>query len=350
MQIYVANPNKLEQIASVTIAHDLSMIPGDRIFTSTQLTVPKDAQRTSLIARLSENITMTVFIVYGNIELAPYHSTITDNAITPLSYVLATTPEYSTLQTQYSTLQTQFKQVQQTLNQTQKQLGTDISQQAAANAHYQSTINQLNDQITSANANYQSTITTYQELSLVLGFMTAALAGLCVYQRATRPRENKALVETVTVAKSAQMSETVEDEPKRNESVTVAKSAQVSDTVEDEPKRKSNLKKIIVAAIIILVIVVSAWMAAGYYYSNASTIAQTNANTTTSKYIQVYSATTHSTTTTTSKYIQVYSATTTSQTSHTSVTTTQKASHTSVSTRTQTSTTATSHSVQTTHT
>lgn len=302
MQIYIANPNSLEQIASVTVAQNVSMVRGGQFNKNVQLTVPQDAQRTSMIARVSENVIETIFIVYNNVEAAPYESATSDDALTPLSYITATTPEYVALQAQYQTLQSQLEQVQQTLNQTKTQLSQQKTLLSAKNA----TINQLNEQMTYAS----ESIETYQGISLVLGFVTAALAILCVSQRATRPREREALVESITVAKSAQM----------------------SGTAEGKPKRKLNLKKISVAAIVILVIVISAWMAAGYYYSTA---AQANANTTTTKGQTYTTITSHSTTTSTG------------QTGYTSVTV---CNGNGVVTVCKTSTITTGLSTQTTHT
>jgi septal ring factor EnvC (AmiA/AmiB activator) len=96
-----------------------------------------------------------------------YYSSSTDQAIAPLSYIKATTPEYIALQSEYQALQQQVSQGQ-TQNQ---QLQTTISQQSA-------TINQLNQQLASAGTMTQR----YQTLALVFGILAAALAALAVYQ------------------------------------------------------------------------------------------------------------------------------------------------------------------------
>ena len=207
MQVYVANQDNLLQVASVTLAQDLSMLPGSQINKNIQVTIPQYVARTSMIATVFENVTMQVFIIYGqfsiHVQPAPYATASSDSAITPLTYINATTPEYVTLQNQYQALQSQFKQVQQTLNQTQTQLTGKVSQQSGTINELN---NQLNEQMTYANRRIQ----TYQGLSLVLGFVTAGLAFLCVYQRTTRPRESEALIESIAAAKSTQMSGTVE--------------------------------------------------------------------------------------------------------------------------------------------
>jgi len=150
------------------------------------VTVPQDAPRTSLIALFSETVqsnyydyssyyypstysmgmkhSRTFFYVYYP---SYYYSSSTDQAIAPLSYIKATTPEYIALQSEYQALQQQVSQGQ-TQNQ---QLQTTISQQSA-------TINQLNQQLASAGTMTQR----YQTLALVFGILAAALAALAVYQ------------------------------------------------------------------------------------------------------------------------------------------------------------------------
>jgi len=119
MQIYVPGQNNLRQVTSATVAEGLSMFTGDQINRNIQVTVPEDAPRTSLIAKLSENVTLAIFIIYNNaspsVQPAPYYTTVSDDAITPLTYIMATTPEYSTLQSQFQALQLNFKKLQQTL-------------------------------------------------------------------------------------------------------------------------------------------------------------------------------------------------------------------------------------------
>ena len=146
--------------------------------------VPQNAPRTSLVAIFSETIQSNNYNYYnypsyfgylynGNplfYSYYPSYSTTTDDAIAPLSYVKATTPEYVALQSEYQMLQQQ-------LNQTQaqnQQLQTTISQQS-------STINLLGQQLASAN----STAQTYQDLTLgaiIIAVALAVFAGFTYYR------------------------------------------------------------------------------------------------------------------------------------------------------------------------
>jgi len=145
--------------------------------------IPQNAPRTSLVAIFSETVQSNNYYNYpsyfgylynGNplfYSNYPSYSTTTDDAIAPLSYVKATTPEYVTLQSEYQMLQQQ-------LNQTQaqnQQLQTTITQQSA-------TINLLGQQLASAN----STAQTYQDLALgaiIIAIAFAAFAGFTYYKR-----------------------------------------------------------------------------------------------------------------------------------------------------------------------
>jgi hypothetical protein len=154
---------------------------------SITVSVPENAPRTSLIAVFSETVQSTYY------NYAPYYyyspasygmgmhhhtsyflfyypsysySTATDQAIAPLSYIRANTPEFVGLQSEYQALQLQ-------LNETQSQnlqLKTISSQQS-------STINQLNQQLAISDNERQ----TYQTITLTLTALAVALAALNVY-------------------------------------------------------------------------------------------------------------------------------------------------------------------------
>lgn len=142
--------------------------------------VPQNAPRTSLVAIFSETIQSNNyysdylsnfgFSSYGNPLINAYYpsySSTTDDAIAPLSYIKATTPEYVALQSEYQMLQQQ-------LNQTQAQntqLQTTISQQSTM-------ISQLNQQLTSTNGAAQ----TYQTVAVIFVIITVALAAFSIYQ------------------------------------------------------------------------------------------------------------------------------------------------------------------------
>ena len=157
MQVYYVDPTQfnLRQVASTTIAQDLAMSGGTQINKAVQVTIPTDAPRTSLIARVAENVTLTVFIVYNNsspsIQAAPFTSSSSDDVIAPLTYIMSATPEYVALQSKYETLQSQYQQVQRGLNQSLSQnVKLQQSLQTAQNtiAQSNSMITDLKNQLT----------------------------------------------------------------------------------------------------------------------------------------------------------------------------------------------------------
>jgi hypothetical protein len=150
--------------------------------------VPQNAPRTSLVAIFSETIQSNYYYYnyWPNFGYScpdpvfcasyPSYSTTTDDAIAPLSYIKATTPEYVALQSEYQMLQQQ-------LNQTQaqnKQLQTTISQQSTM-------ISQLNQQLTSANGTAQ----TYQMVAVGSVIIAGALAAFSIYQLRSKDKTPK---------------------------------------------------------------------------------------------------------------------------------------------------------------
>lgn len=181
VQIYIADPNSptLRQLTSTVVAQSLEMSSGGLISKAIQVAVPSDVPRTSLIAQVSENVTLTVFIVYINsnpaVAAAPYNTASFDDAITPLTYIAATTPEYVALQSQYQDLQTKNQQMQQGLTQSLSQIVSLQSLLSQQNA----TINALNGQL-----NYESRrVTTYQAVAVGMTILAAIFLVLYVRQR-----------------------------------------------------------------------------------------------------------------------------------------------------------------------
>jgi hypothetical protein len=183
LQVYLANSTSLRQLASITVAQDQSMSIGAQITKDMQVTVPIDAPRTSLVAVLSESVRTTYYYYsywapywypYDNyswryfwVYPSYYYRTVTDNAIAPLTYVKASTPEYLALQSQYQQLQQLLNQTQQLLNQTQAQNGKlqrDLQNAQNTIAQRDSTISGLNEQLMSL----RSTITLLEAVSVIL--------------------------------------------------------------------------------------------------------------------------------------------------------------------------------------
>jgi len=180
MQVYYVDPQLgLRQVASATVAQGLSMSSGGQINKVVQVTIPTDAPRTSLIARVAENVTLTVFIVYNNgpsTQAAPYYSATSDDAIAPLTYIMSPTPEYVALQSQYQTLESQYQQVRQGLNQS---LAQNVKLQQAAQSEQTA-----QSQMAGLIAHLQGMVTLLESTSAILGVAFVALA--FVYLRRVR--------------------------------------------------------------------------------------------------------------------------------------------------------------------
>jgi len=187
--IYYADAAGLHQLATQNIVSNLvsntygyygSYTTGN-FSKSFTVNVPRNAPRTSLVAIFSETVQSNNYYYYnypsyfgylynGNplfYAYYPSYSTTTDQAIAPLSYIKATTPEYVALQSEYQMLQQQLNQTQAQNN----QLQTTISQQSA-------TISQLNQQLKSVN----STAQTYQTVAVAFVILAVALVAFSIYQ------------------------------------------------------------------------------------------------------------------------------------------------------------------------
>ena len=198
VQVYLTDQNNLRQLLSTTVAQNTMMPSGNQINKQIQVTVPSDAPRTSLVALVTESVSMTSYsypyvnypysngywggygmTFYGNSNgnwygygSYPYYyysypsynsQSSSDNAIAPLSYVQATTPEYVTLQSQYQQLQAQNQQLQQQLQASQN-----------STAQKESTISSLNNQLSSA----QGTTTLVEIVAVILAIAAVAVAAL----------------------------------------------------------------------------------------------------------------------------------------------------------------------------
>jgi hypothetical protein len=216
LQVYVANPSDLRQVANVTVAENVAMLSGGQINQDIQVIVPSDAQRTSLIARLSESIEMNTFIVYNNAALqpAPDYTPTSDDAVAPLTYIMAATPDYSVLLSQFQALQSKLSKMQQNVNQTQ----STISQENATISQQNSNIQQLSGQLAYANRRVQ----TYQGLSVALGFVSVAFAIAYVYRRTSRQSEIEPTVQRIPVANPQQLAQTLKAKPKRKLSLKLS--------------------------------------------------------------------------------------------------------------------------------
>ena len=200
--IYYADSSGLHQVATWVLASNpissyayygyYGSVPTGSFSKNFTLIVPNNAPRTSLEALFSESTQYSSYSYYGPVSwsdwvygdpvFSSYYPPVLysyypgpgvsiDQALAPLSYIKATTPEYVALQSQYHNLQ-------QELNQTQRQnqqLQTTITQQSTM-------INQLNQRLTAANDTAQA----FEAATTILLIMTLGLLAFLVYQRRKR--------------------------------------------------------------------------------------------------------------------------------------------------------------------
>jgi len=188
--VYYADASGLHQLASQALVNNQAnsysyygtSMTGN-ITKTLSVNIPQNAPRTSLVALFFETTQFNNYNYYDDygpypfsywyyrdpifLSYYPSYSAETDQAISPLSYINATTPEYVALQSEYQQLQQQLNHAQ-TQNQ---QLQTSITQQNA-------TISQLNQQLTSANTNSQN----YETAAVLFAIIAVALAVLSIYE------------------------------------------------------------------------------------------------------------------------------------------------------------------------
>ena len=196
--IYYADAAGLHQVATQSIVSNLasnsygyySPYTTGSFSKSFTVNVPQNAPRTSLVAIFSETVQSNNYYYYnypsyfgysyyGNplyYAAYPSYSTTTDDAIAPLSYIKATTPEYVALQSEYQMLQQQMNQTQAQ----NTQLQTTISQQST-------TISQLNQQLTSTSTTAQ----TYEMAAVFFAIIAVALAAFSIYQMRSKGKPQK---------------------------------------------------------------------------------------------------------------------------------------------------------------
>jgi hypothetical protein len=197
--IYYADAAGLHQLASQTLVSNSANYygyygapPTGSFSKSFTINVPQDAPRTSLMAIFSETTQYNNYYPYyygpypfsywsyGNPLFYSYYPSIssaTDEAISAMPYINATTPEYVTLQSEYRMVQRQLNQTQTEI----QQLKTTITQQSAM-------INQLNQQLTSANTTAQS----YEAVATVFVIIAVALVALSIYQMRSKAKMKRA--------------------------------------------------------------------------------------------------------------------------------------------------------------
>jgi len=225
-QVYYADGTNLRQLVTTTLASNSYVRSGDSISKDIQIAVPQDAPRTSLFAEFSENVQSAYYSYayypygygypynYSNYSyscyyyycdyytsyyypayyVSPYdYSSATDNGLSSLSYIKATTPEYADLQSQYQTAQQQLAQSQAQNQQLQQKLQDAQN----TNAQQNSALSSMNQQVATA----RTMIGTWEAISLVLAGAVIILGAFTVYLSRKRNTVNP---EKVTVNQEQQ--------------------------------------------------------------------------------------------------------------------------------------------------
>ncbi len=237
--IYYVDGSNLHQVTSATIVGSQSVSSGNTFSKSIPISVPQGMPRTSLFATFTESVKYgyvnsysyssnyygnyydcssypgysydnmqycSSYPNYNSYSSYPQYSyvTLTDTGISPLSYVNATTPEYTSLLTQYQSQQQQLSQAQSQNQNLQQQ----VSQQSQQISQLQSQIQQLQNnlqnaqgtisQASSNNSNLSSqlngaTSTNRHLIYLVLAFGVIAILALALGQRSGRPKKTQSV-------------------------------------------------------------------------------------------------------------------------------------------------------------
>jgi hypothetical protein len=222
VQIYYANGSDLRQLTTATISNN--MYSGNSMTKQIQFSIPQDAPRTFLVAVLTEKV-QTYYTSYYYYPTAHNYSSpycysypysgydchydytyygysyayaTTDSGVAPLSYIKATTPEYTSLQTQYQSIQSQYQTLQQQYQALQQQMAQSQAQNQQLNQALQST----NVQKDTAIANLNQQLNTTQGTTTTLEFIVAGLAILTLAFGAIALRKRKGQPQLKTEAEA----------------------------------------------------------------------------------------------------------------------------------------------------
>ncbi len=193
LQVYYADGNSLHLLTTVAVAANAYLSKGNQVSKDIQVNVPADAPRTSLVALVTENVNSPSYDYWSYYPYSywywgdenysesyffyayPISTSVTDDGLSPLSYIKATTPEYVTLQGEY-------QMVQQQLNQSK-----------ADNQKLQDTVAQDNSVITNLNqqlASTQAMVRTLEAFAIILAVLAIVLGLLLFKGRIRHPKKS----------------------------------------------------------------------------------------------------------------------------------------------------------------
>jgi preprotein translocase subunit SecG len=237
--IYYVDGANLRQVTSATIVGSQNVASGNTFTNDIPITVPQEMPRTSLFATFTEAVKFgyvssysytsyyngydygcssypgysynntqycSYYPYYNSYSSYPQYSymTITDTGISPLSYVNATTPEYTSLLSQYQTQQQQLSQAQsqnQNLQQQLTQQNQQISQLQAQVQQLQNNLQSAQSTISQAsfdNSNLNSQLNYTNAMNryvtyLVIAFGIIAILALVLSQHSKQPRKTQSV-------------------------------------------------------------------------------------------------------------------------------------------------------------
>jgi len=222
-QIFLAEGGNLQQLASITIVSNQNVVSGNTFTKDIRVMVPPDSPRTTLFAEFTEIVDIHyvnaysynyyeypydydcsyyTYASYDNMQYYcyyPYNShnanptysyySTADTGISPLSYINATTPEYTALLSQYQSAQQQINQLGQLNGQLQTQnqlLQQNLKSAQGSISQQNSNNNNLTAQLTAANSAKQEL--TY--LAAGLGIIVIALGTIASRKGHTRKTQS----------------------------------------------------------------------------------------------------------------------------------------------------------------
>jgi hypothetical protein len=231
--IYYTDGSSLHQVTSATLVGSQNVAAGNQFTNNIPVTIPQGIPRTSLFTTFTESVRLSYVSSYANsayyngngydcgyynynngndcyyypsYSSYPQYSYVStsDTGISSLSYVNATTPEYTALLSQYQNQQQQLSQMQsqnQNLQQQVTQQNQEIGQlQGQIQQLQQTQQNQQNalSQKDSTNSNLNSQLTAMTSMNrnlvyLVLGIGVIAILVSVLGTRSGRPKKTQSV-------------------------------------------------------------------------------------------------------------------------------------------------------------
>jgi preprotein translocase subunit SecG len=231
--VYYSDGSALHQVTSATLVGGQDVVAGNEFNTTMPVAIPDGMPRTSLFATLTESIKVNYETSYANSQYYdengyycgyysynnehdcyyyPYYSTYpqysyvltSDTGISPLSYVNATTPEYTALLSQYQDQQQQLTQaqaqnqnLQQQVNQQDQQLiqlQNQVQQLQQEKQNQQNALSQTNSNNSNLSSQLSSESTMNRNLIyLALAFGAVAILAILLGSRSGRPKRTQSV-------------------------------------------------------------------------------------------------------------------------------------------------------------